>query len=92
MEATCALYGLIHARYVLTTAGLEAMYAKYTLQVQCSARCGCHEDVVVVFRDEVGERLRCLIWRQCLDRVMCRRPARYVRARFLLTGVLRNMC
>ncbi|CAM9150919.1 unnamed protein product, partial [Hapterophycus canaliculatus] len=32
MEATCALYGLIHARYVLTTAGLEAMYAKYTLQ------------------------------------------------------------
>lgn len=40
MEATCALYGLIHARYVLTTAGLEAMYAKYTLQVQCSARCG----------------------------------------------------
>lgn len=34
MEATCALYGLIHARYVLTTAGLEAMYAKYTLQVR----------------------------------------------------------
>lgn len=35
MEATCSLYGLIHARYVLTTAGLEAMYAKYTLQVRC---------------------------------------------------------
>ena len=34
MEATCSLYGLIHARYVLTTAGLEAMYAKYTLQVR----------------------------------------------------------
>lgn len=34
MEATCALYGMIHARYVLTTAGLEAMYAKYTLQVR----------------------------------------------------------
>lgn len=33
MEATYALYGLIHARYVLTTSGLEAMYAKYTLQV-----------------------------------------------------------
>lgn len=37
MEATCSLYGLIHARYVLTTAGLEAMYAKYTLQVRCDA-------------------------------------------------------
>lgn len=36
MEATCALYGLIHARYVLTTSGLEAMYAKYTLQVMNS--------------------------------------------------------
>lgn len=34
MEATYALYGLIHARYVLTTSGLEAMYAKYTLQVR----------------------------------------------------------
>ncbi|CAM9337970.1 unnamed protein product, partial [Ascophyllum nodosum] len=32
MEATCALYGLIHARYVLTTGGLEAMCAKYTRQ------------------------------------------------------------
>lgn len=43
MEATCALYGLIHARYVLTTAGLEAMYAKYTLQVG-----------VVILRDSAG--------------------------------------
>ena len=34
MEATCALYGLIHARYVLTTGGLEAMCAKYTRQVR----------------------------------------------------------
>lgn len=42
MEATCALYGLIHARYVLTTSGLEAMYAKYTLQVvnsKCPTKC-----------------------------------------------------
>lgn len=38
MEATYALYGLIHARYVVTTSGLEAMYAKYTLQVRAQGR------------------------------------------------------
>lgn len=53
MEATCSLYGLIHARYVLTTAGLEAMYAKYTLQVR-RGRClrvliaGCFSCCAVV--------------------------------------------
>lgn len=34
MDATYALYGLIHARYVLTTSGLEAMYQKYCTQVR----------------------------------------------------------
>lgn len=48
MEATCALYGLIHARYVLTTAGLEAMYAKYTLRVRAPAAPTQKGDVLVV--------------------------------------------
>lgn len=65
MEATCSLYGLIHARYVLTTAGLEAMYAKYTLQV----RCGWTVPAGVLSQDAFSCccRLRLLVYLACCD-------------------------
>lgn len=40
-QSACTLYGLIHARYVITAHGLDAMYTKVgvCVCVMCSSRC-----------------------------------------------------
>merc|ERR1712127_1093244 len=56
-QSACTLYGLIHARYIITAHGLDAMYNKYAAKefgtcplVQCSGQ----PVLPVGVRDEVG--------------------------------------
>eukprot|EP00584_Thalassiosira_punctigera_P006418 CAMPEP_0172534118 /NCGR_PEP_ID=MMETSP1067-20121228/6600_1 /TAXON_ID=265564 ORGANISM="Thalassiosira punctigera, Strain Tpunct2005C2" /NCGR_SAMPLE_ID=MMETSP1067 /ASSEMBLY_ACC=CAM_ASM_000444 /LENGTH=225 /DNA_ID=CAMNT_0013318869 /DNA_START=284 /DNA_END=958 /DNA_ORIENTATION=+ len=56
-QSACTLYGLIHARYIVTTHGLDAMYNKYAAKefgtcplVQCNGQ----PVLPVGLRDEIG--------------------------------------
>lgn len=56
-QSACTLYGLIHARYIITSHGLDAMYNKYAAKefgtcplVQCSGQ----PVLPVGLRDEMG--------------------------------------
>ncbi|KAL7438417.1 hypothetical protein ACHAXH_005869 [Discostella pseudostelligera] len=56
-QSACTLYGLIHARYIVTTHGLDSMYNKYAAKefgacplVQCSGQ----PVLPVGLRDEIG--------------------------------------
>lgn len=56
-QSACTLYGLIHARYVVTTHGLDSMYNKYAAKefgtcplVQCNGQ----PVLPVGLRDEIG--------------------------------------
>lgn len=56
-QSACTLYGLIHARYIITAHGLDAMYNKYASKefgtcplVQCAGQCV----LPVGLKDEMG--------------------------------------
>jgi casein kinase II subunit beta len=44
-QSACTLYGLIHARYIITAHGLDAMYNK----VLCDRNDSCYDTCFVVF-------------------------------------------
>lgn len=56
-QSACTLYGLIHARYVVTTHGLDSMYNKYAAKDfgTCPLlQCNGHLVLPVGLRDEIG--------------------------------------
>lgn len=56
-QSACTLYGLIHARYIITAHGLDAMYNKYAAKEfgTCPLiQCGCQPVLPVGLRDEMG--------------------------------------
>jgi len=56
-QSACTLYGLIHARYIITAHGLDAMYNKYAVKEfgTCPLiQCGCQPVLPVGLKDEMG--------------------------------------
>eukprot|EP00814_Leptocylindrus_danicus_P011962 CAMPEP_0116043864 /NCGR_PEP_ID=MMETSP0321-20121206/26670_1 /TAXON_ID=163516 /ORGANISM="Leptocylindrus danicus var. danicus, Strain B650" /LENGTH=221 /DNA_ID=CAMNT_0003524875 /DNA_START=63 /DNA_END=726 /DNA_ORIENTATION=- len=65
-QSACTLYGLIHARYIITAHGLDAMYNKYAAKEfgTCPlVQCGGQPVLPVGLKDEIGN-----------DSVMCLSP------------------
>jgi casein kinase II subunit beta len=56
-QSACTLYGLIHARYIITAHGLDAMYNKYAAKdfMTCPlVQCGGQPVLPVGLKDEMG--------------------------------------
>lgn len=56
-QSACTLYGLIHARYIVTTHGLDSMYNKYAAKEFGSCplvQCNGQPVLPVGLRDEIG--------------------------------------
>ena len=56
-QSACTLYGLIHARYIITAHGLDAMYNKYANKdfMTCPlVQCGGQPVLPVGLKDEMG--------------------------------------
>mmetsp|Transcript_29629 Transcript_29629/g.43484 ORF Transcript_29629/g.43484 Transcript_29629/m.43484 type:complete len:301 (-) Transcript_29629:1139-2041(-) len=56
-QSACTLYGLIHARYIITAHGLDAMYNKYAAKEfgTCPlVQCGGQPVLPVGLKDEIG--------------------------------------
>lgn len=47
-QSACTLYGLIHARYIVTTHGLDSMYNKVSVYV-CCVGLFCHKSIFSIY-------------------------------------------
>ena len=47
-QSACTLYGLIHARYIVTTHGLDSMYNKVSVDV-CCVGLFCHNSISSIY-------------------------------------------